>query len=72
MDNDEKAKLKTLLNYWVEHNKEHSQEFREWAGKAKILGENQAYEEMLRAAQEIDKAGESLSRALRGLEEKGL
>jgi nickel/cobalt exporter len=72
MDNDEKAKLKTLLNYWVEHNKEHSQEFREWAGKAKIFGENQAYEEMLRAAQEMDKASESLSRALRGLEEKGL
>jgi nickel/cobalt exporter len=72
MDNDEKAKLKTLLNYWVEHNKEHSQEFREWAGKAKVFGENQTYEEMLRAAQEMDKVSESLSRALRGLEEKGL
>jgi len=72
MDNDETAKLKTLLNYWIEHNKEHSQEFREWAGKAKVLGEAQAYEEMLQAAQEMDKASESLSRALRRLEEKGL
>ncbi len=72
MDDDERAKLKTLLNYWVEHNKEHSQEFREWAGKAKVFGETQAYEEMLQAAQDMDKASESLSRALRGLEEKGL
>ncbi len=71
MDNDETAKLKTLLNYWIEHNKEHSQEFREWAGKAKVFGEAQAYEEMLQAAQEMDKASESLSRALRRLEEKG-
>jgi len=72
MDDDERAKLKTLLNYWVEHNKEHSQEFREWAGKAKIFGEPQAYEEMLQAAQDMDKASESLYRALRGLEERGL
>ena len=72
MDNDEIAKLTTLLNYWIEHNKEHSPEFREWAGKAKVLGEAQVYEEMLLAAQEMDKASESLSRALRRLEEKGL
>ena len=72
MDNDEIAKLTTLLHYWIEHNKEHSQEFREWAGKAKVLGEAEAYEEMLLAAQEMDKASESLSRALRRLEEKGL
>ncbi|MBA7644653.1 hypothetical protein ES703_52397 [subsurface metagenome] len=72
MDNDERVKLKTLLNYWIEHNKEHSQEFRQWASKAKVLGEAEAYEEMLQAAQEMDKASESLSRALSRLEEKGL
>jgi hypothetical protein len=71
VDNDERAKLTTLLNYWIEHNKEHSQEFREWAGKAKVFGEAEAYEEMLQAAQEMDKASESLFRALRRLEEKG-
>jgi len=72
MDNDERVKLKTLLNYWIEHNKEHSQEFRQWAGKAKVFGEAEAYEQMLQAAQEMDKASESLSRALSRLEEKGL
>ena len=70
MGNDERAKLRTLLNYWLEHNKEHSQEFREWAEKAKVLGEAEAYEEMLQAAQQMDKASEYLSQALRGLKEK--
>lgn len=70
MDNDERVKLRTLLNYWIEHNKEHSQEFREWAEKAKVLGEVEAYEEMLRATQQMDKASELLSQALRRLEKK--
>ena len=70
MGNDERAKLRTLLNYWVEHNKEHSQEFREWAEKAKAFGEVEAGEEMLQAAQEMDKASNLLSQVLRRLEEE--
>ena len=70
MSNDERAKLRTMLNYWMEHNKEHSQEFREWADKAKTLGETEAAEELLQAVQEMDKANESLSRALTRLGEK--
>ena len=72
MGNDERAKLGTMLNYWIEHNKGHGQEFREWADKAKVLGEAGASEEMVQAAQEMDKASESLSQALRRLEEKEL
>jgi len=70
MGNDEKAKLRTMLNYWIEHNKEHSQEFREWADRAKAFGEAEAGEEMLQAAKEMDKASEILSQALRRLEGK--
>jgi hypothetical protein len=33
MDAIEK-KLQTLLDYWIEHNGEHEQEFRDWADKA--------------------------------------
>ena len=72
MSNDERAKLRTLLNYWIEHNKEHSQEFREWADKAKEFGEAEASEEMLQAAQEMDKASKFLSQALSRLEGRGL
>jgi len=70
MDNEERVKIRTLLNYWIAHNKEHSQEFREWAGKVKMSGETEAGEEMLLAAQEMDKASEILTRALKRLEEK--
>jgi len=38
--------------------------------KAKVLGEAEAGEDMLRAAQEMDKASEILSQALRRIEGK--
>ena len=68
MGNDDRAKLKTLLGYWIEHNKEHSQEFREWADKAKGLGAVEASEQMLQATLEMDKASDLLTRALETLE----
>ena len=70
MSNGEGAKLGTLLHYWIEHNREHSREFREWADKAKVLGEAEASQEMLQAARQMDEASESLSQALRRLEKK--
>jgi hypothetical protein len=30
---DAKSQLKSLLAYWLEHNREHGAEFREWADK---------------------------------------
>ena len=30
---DVQEKLKVLLDYWIEHNSEHEQEFRDWADK---------------------------------------
>ena len=68
MSGDEKDKLKALLNYWVEHNREHSQEFEEWADKAKALGEAKVAEEMRQAAQAMERAGELLTQSLRRLE----
>ena len=67
MDDNEKTRLRTRLGYWIEHNMEHSQEFKEWAGKAKASGETEAGEDMLLAAQEMDKASEILSQALKRL-----
>ena len=71
MTNDERAKLRTLLTYWIEHNREHADEFREWAVKAKAWGEAEVGEEMLQAAQQMTKANEPLSQALTRLETKG-
>ena len=69
MGSEERAKLRTLLNYWVEHNREHSQEFREWADKAKAFGEVEVADEMLQAAEGMDKASGLLSQSLKRLEE---
>ncbi len=69
MGNDDKARLKALLQYWVEHNQEHRQEIGDWAVKAGALGEAGVAREMTRAAAQMDKASDLLSRALKRLEE---
>ena len=70
MSNDDRTKLKILLSHWIEHNKEHSQEFQEWADKMKSFGEPEVGEEISRSAQEMNKAGDFLFRALTLLEGK--
>ena len=67
MENSEMEKLKILLDHWIEHNKEHGEEFREWAEKAREVGKVVVHEDMLRAAGHMDKASESLRKALEEL-----
>ncbi len=69
MSNGEKEKLKTLLKYWIEHNQEHSEEFKEWAEKAAKMGEAEVGGEILQAVGNMDKVTEILSGILRKLEE---
>lgn len=61
-----REKLEILLKHWVQHNEEHSVEFRSWAEEAKDLGEI-AHDAILGAAQQMDKANEFLLRALASL-----
>ena len=35
--NDVQEKLHVLLDYWIEHNQEHEEEFRDWARKVAPL-----------------------------------
>ena len=70
MGNDERAKLRTLLNYWIEHNKEHSQEFKEWAERMGSPDEAEINTELLKAASEMDKATRYLQKAREKLAEK--
>ena len=67
MSADEKSKLKTLLTYWVEHNEEHSGEFREWAEKAKAMGEAEVAAEIMQAVANMDKVSEILLKTLQRL-----
>ncbi len=68
MSSDEKEKLKTLLKYWIEHNREHSDEFKEWAEKAEKMGEGEVGGEILKAVGNMDKVTDILSGILRKLE----
>jgi nickel/cobalt exporter len=67
MGQAEKDKLRALLDYWVKHNKEHGDEFREWAEKAGNLGETEIHDELMQVAEEMGKANSLLLRALERL-----
>ena len=66
MATDDMAKLKTLLGYWIEHNREHGQEFREWADRVAGLGD--IGEDLRQAAEEMEKVSRFLSQAREKLE----
>lgn len=66
MTSDDMTKLKTLLDYWIEHNQEHGQEFREWA--VKVVGSGDIGEDLRQAAEQMDKASQFLSQAQKKLE----
>ena len=60
-------KLRILIDYWIEHNSEHEQEFRDWADKAASLSTDvtrqlQAAATLMAAAcDELLKAKQALS-----------
>ena len=69
MAKDNAAKLKILLNHWVDHNEEHAEEFTEWALKAKANGKSQVHDHMIKAVQQMKGANKFLLAALEGLKE---
>lgn len=66
---DEKDRLKILLSHWVEHNSGHAKEFREWAEKARKVGQTTVCEDIMQAARQMDKGNEFLLAALGRLKE---
>ena len=64
---EERNKLKVLLSYWIEHNREHSSEFAEWADKAKAMGEEAIACDIQQAMKHMDKAGVLFSQSLKKL-----
>jgi len=63
---DERAKLKVLIDHWVEHNRGHAREFMEWAPKTKQGEVRRHIEE---AARQMEKANDHLMAALERLKE---
>ena len=69
MDKTEKEKLKILLDHWIEHNIEHTQEFTDWAEKAKGFGQAAVHDDIMQAVQQMNSVNEHLLKALEKLKE---
>ena len=66
---DELAKLRILFPHWIEHNGEHAERFREWAGKARGMGLKRVARQIEKAVERMAACNEALSAALKALEE---
>jgi hypothetical protein len=70
MAETEKEKLRVLLNYWIEHNEEHGDEFKEWAQKAQSLHWLDIQKSLSEASQQMVKTNQFLLSALKSLDKK--
>jgi hypothetical protein len=68
MEKSELDKLQILLKYWIDHNKEHGEEFLTWAGKSKELGKDEVETRLIEAARCMTKANDFLQEALSKIE----
>lgn len=67
MDKAKNEKLEILLNHWIEHNREHAQEYKEWAEKAKSFGQATVHDDIMQAVQQMNNVNEHLLKALERL-----
>jgi hypothetical protein len=65
---DIQEKLRVLLDYWIEHNSEHEQEFRDWADKVVSLYPDVA-QQLREAAAKMAAASNELMKAKQALPE---
>jgi len=63
------GKLLTLLDYWIKHNQEHEQEFRDWADKAASLSSEVA-QQLQEAAAKMAESSIFLEEARQALVKK--
>jgi thioredoxin 1 len=68
---DESGRLKVLLTSWVEHNKKDSEKFRKWKEKVNDAEIDSLYPGILKAAQDMEMANDSLSQLLNELNRMG-
>lgn len=70
-DEDKLEKLKSLLDYGINHNEEHQEEMKEWAETAKELNNHEAYDLLINASNELGQVTDYLRRALKKLKDNG-
>jgi methionine synthase II (cobalamin-independent) len=69
---EEKEKLSLLLVYWIEHNKEHAQDFKQWAEKANGFDEigTEVNEAIIEAVEHMEEVNECLRKAFERINKK--
>ena len=68
--NDELKELDALLEYLINHNKDHAGEITELAGKALDMGKASVHSELMRGVETLNASNEHLMSALKGLRGK--
>lgn len=68
---DEREKIRLRIHHWIEHNREHNAEFRDWAARAGKLAGQGVEDEIVRAAEALEQANRHLEGALRRLGTEG-
>ena len=63
---DVREKLQILLDYWIEHNSEHEQEFRDWADKV-VSSSTEVAQQLQKAAAKMAAASNELMKAKQAL-----
>jgi len=63
---DVQEKLRILLDYWIEHNREHEREFRDWADKVVSLS-TEAAQQLKEAAAKMAAVSNELMKAKQAL-----
>lgn len=66
----EMRELDTLLDYIIKHNKEHAEEIKNLAQKAKDLGKVAVYDDLTKGVEQMNRSNESLKSALNKLRRK--
>jgi hypothetical protein len=68
---DNLAKLRVLLPYWIAHNDDHADGFRQWAARAAEIGRDESARQIEAAAARMAACNQALDAALQSLEETG-
>jgi rubrerythrin len=63
---DVQKKVRTLLDYWIEHNSEHEQEFRDWADKV-ASSSTEVAKQLQKAATKMAAVSDELMKAKQAL-----
>jgi hypothetical protein len=69
MSDMELTRFLTLLDHTLEHTKEHVEKLKNLAMKAKELGKTEVHDDIVKAAEEMNRATEILGNALERLKQ---